>query len=236
MQIQREKAWEIWSHAVTSGRQRVDKQGAVPDIVSCWTNPGIVNNGIDATLLMLWPPALGLIVQERKSFRTSSSTASCVSILCLTDVTACDRISQAFLLHICILQVNKYWRWEWSGKPPSASLVCLCNVVPQQELSASYRPGIYGQLSGIKTGVICVALFFTLCKFCCVSWFIRYNPLCSSPSITQSQRRNHFSLKLPWPQVSCGMFVLCMSFTNKTYGFLCLRIASSHCLLPWLSK
>jgi len=29
MQIQREKAWEIWSHAVTSGRQRVDKQGAV---------------------------------------------------------------------------------------------------------------------------------------------------------------------------------------------------------------
>ena len=32
MQIQREKAWEIWSHAATSGRQRVDKQGAVPDI------------------------------------------------------------------------------------------------------------------------------------------------------------------------------------------------------------
>ena len=32
MQIQREKAWEMWSHAVTSGRQRVDKQGVVPDI------------------------------------------------------------------------------------------------------------------------------------------------------------------------------------------------------------
>jgi len=112
----------------------------VADIVSCWTNPGVVNNGIDTTLLMLWPPALGLIVQERKSFRTSSSSASCVSTLCLTDITACDRISKAFLLHICILQVNKYWRWEWSGKPPSASLVCLHNAVSQQE-GPSHMPG-----------------------------------------------------------------------------------------------
>ena len=33
MQIRRRKAWEIWSHAVMSGRQRVDIQGAVPDEV-----------------------------------------------------------------------------------------------------------------------------------------------------------------------------------------------------------
>ena len=31
MQIQRRKAWEIWSHAVTSGRQMVDVWGAVPN-------------------------------------------------------------------------------------------------------------------------------------------------------------------------------------------------------------
>ena len=57
----------MWSHAVTSGRQRVDKQGAVPNInnsILCLTNPGVVNNGIDATLLMLWPPVLGLIVLQ----------------------------------------------------------------------------------------------------------------------------------------------------------------------------
>ena len=33
MQIQRRKAWEIWSHAVMSDRQRVDTQEAVSDEV-----------------------------------------------------------------------------------------------------------------------------------------------------------------------------------------------------------
>jgi len=33
MQIRRRKAWEIWSHAFMSGRQRVDTQGVVPDEV-----------------------------------------------------------------------------------------------------------------------------------------------------------------------------------------------------------
>ena len=33
MQIQRRKAWEIWSHAVMSGRQRVDTQEAMSDEV-----------------------------------------------------------------------------------------------------------------------------------------------------------------------------------------------------------
>jgi len=28
------KAWEIWSHPVTSGRQMVDTRGAVPDVES----------------------------------------------------------------------------------------------------------------------------------------------------------------------------------------------------------
>ena len=35
MQIQREKAWEISSRAVTSGRQKVDTRGAVPDSSNC---------------------------------------------------------------------------------------------------------------------------------------------------------------------------------------------------------
>jgi len=48
MQIQRGKAWEIRSRAVTSGRQMVDTWGAVPTVVipvSCRTVPGAVNDG-----------------------------------------------------------------------------------------------------------------------------------------------------------------------------------------------
>ena len=105
------------------------------------------------------------------------------------------------------------------------------SVACQLSAGTSYWPGVYGQLSGIKTGVIHVALFFTLCKFCCVSWFIRYNPLCSSPSITQSQRGNHFLLKLLWPQVSCGMFVLCLLLIRRTDFYACVLLAAiAFCL------
>jgi len=39
MQIQKGKAWEIWSHVVMSGRQRVDTRGVVIIPVSCQTIP-----------------------------------------------------------------------------------------------------------------------------------------------------------------------------------------------------
>ena len=47
-----------------------------------------------------------------------SGTAPCLSTLCLPDVTACDQVSQAFPLCICILQANKYWNkyWRWEIK------------------------------------------------------------------------------------------------------------------------
>jgi len=44
-------------------------------------------DSIDAALLMLWPPSLGLIVQER---------APHVSTFCLPGVTTYDQISQEF--------------------------------------------------------------------------------------------------------------------------------------------
>jgi len=37
----------------------------------------------------------------------------CVSTICLPDITTHDQISQAFPLHICLLQPITYWRWEW---------------------------------------------------------------------------------------------------------------------------
>ena len=90
MQIQREKAWEIWLHAVTSGRQRVDKQGAVPDI----------NNFMLDQLWHReqwhWQYLANVVASSpqtdgtRKSFKTSSGTTPCVSTLCLPDITTCD--------------------------------------------------------------------------------------------------------------------------------------------------
>jgi len=38
-----------------------------------------------------------------------------VSTVCLADVITHEQISQAFPLHICILQAIKYWRWEQPG-------------------------------------------------------------------------------------------------------------------------
>jgi len=52
-----------------------------------------------------------------------SGTTPCVSTLCLPDVTAHDRIFQAFPLHIYILQVMKYWRWEWPGNEANTTLI-----------------------------------------------------------------------------------------------------------------
>jgi len=69
-----------------------------------------MTNGVDTALLTLWSPALRLILLQA----LSSGTTPGVSTLCLPDVTACDQISQAFPLRICILQAIKYWpRNSW---------------------------------------------------------------------------------------------------------------------------
>jgi len=68
-------------------------------------------NGIGAALLTLWLPALKVIVQERAS-RFFVRHHPHVSTLCLPDITAREHISQAFPLHICILQTIEYWRWN----------------------------------------------------------------------------------------------------------------------------
>ena len=46
-----------------------------------------------------------------------------VSTICLSDITTCDQISQAFPLRICILQVIKEWRWE---RPGNTVRCCMC--------------------------------------------------------------------------------------------------------------
>ena len=56
---------------------------------------------------------------------SSLGNAFHVSTLSLTDITTHDQISQAFLLHICILQAIKYWKWEQPGnKATHEQLIC----------------------------------------------------------------------------------------------------------------
>jgi len=77
-------------------------------------------SAIDTALLMLWPQALGLIVQERASRFFVGYHHLCVYPL--SDITTRDQISQAFPPSICILEVIKYWRWERPGNEATSGL------------------------------------------------------------------------------------------------------------------
>jgi len=70
-------------------------------------------NGIHTVLLMLCPPALGLIIQEMAWRFFIGHCPSCVYPP--PDVSTCDQISQAFPLCICMLQAIKCWRWVCPG-------------------------------------------------------------------------------------------------------------------------
>jgi len=61
------EAWEILSRVGTSGRQRVDSQETVPDHNNtCFvTNHTWIYEWRTVLMLMLWPPALILLVQQR---------------------------------------------------------------------------------------------------------------------------------------------------------------------------
>ena len=62
----------------------------------------------------------------------------CVYTLCLHDAPSRDQISQAFPLHICMLQVIKDWRrWEQPGKE---AMLLECKVWNCTLQSAS--PGV----------------------------------------------------------------------------------------------
>ena len=110
MQIQRGKTWEIWSHAVMSGRQRVHG-GHCPRVIiaiSCWNVPDIVNDDWYWCCLANTLASSRQTDKYKKELQDSSlGTAPHVSTLCLT---ACDQIYQTFPFHICILQAIKYWR------------------------------------------------------------------------------------------------------------------------------
>ena len=56
---------------------------------------------------------------------SQSSTAPCVSTLCLPDITTHRQISQAFPLCICMLQAIKDWRQRLPGNDVRQSTQCI---------------------------------------------------------------------------------------------------------------
>ena len=60
----------------------------------------------------------------------------------LSDITAHDKISQAFLVHICILQATKDWRWECPGNGanmPHNGCCSLDNMSPTSQILVPLR-------------------------------------------------------------------------------------------------
>ena len=115
MHIRRGKTQEIWSHAVASRRQRVDKQGGGPTSIPVlhWPIPSIMNDE------RYWCCLVSTLVFSSRTETTRASRPFIgerpPSILCLPDIMTHDQTSQAFPLIICILQVLKELRWEWPG-------------------------------------------------------------------------------------------------------------------------
>ena len=98
-QIWRGKVWEIWSHAVTSCRQRVHTGGVVPDCNNSSftsTNPWHCEQWM--VLVLPWERS-GLHALWRTlqgtPLRFYQAPSPCVCHLS-TNITACDQVSQAF--------------------------------------------------------------------------------------------------------------------------------------------
>ena len=118
MQIRRRKSWEIWSHAVASGRQMVDIRGAVPDDGSLSPFLYCQSEGLETRTLTrqrqyhLLFTAPGM-VQHEMGIITVGHHSPCVYPLS----TLRNRLSPNLpgLPPPCLLQAIKYCRQEWPG-------------------------------------------------------------------------------------------------------------------------
>ena len=118
--MRRGKTWKVWSHAVTSSRQRVDRCPTIINSVLCRTVLSAANDE------QYWhchanPPVVGLIIEARESkFFTKLKHHPHVSTLCLPYKIAHDQISQAFpipLLSPAIQQASKCSLCTWACLP-----------------------------------------------------------------------------------------------------------------------
>ena len=100
MQIQRVKPWEIWSWAVMSDRQTVDTLGGFPFL-----------NYQPRDRVLARQSQYHLPLMTSVTLRHKIKMGIIVVWQCPQCVyrTACDQISQAFPLSICILQTITYW-------------------------------------------------------------------------------------------------------------------------------
>ena len=137
---------QIWKgrpgNLVASDRQRVDTWGWCPtkdlEALCCNVRPIVGCQSVHkaasyCSLLMTGGHVAGIIMVRHR-------------LLCvypqLSDITACDQLSQAFLIHICILQAIKEWWWEWPGNEasmPHNGCCSLDNMSPTSQILVPLR-------------------------------------------------------------------------------------------------
>ena len=102
MQILRGKAWEIWSHAMTSGRQRVDTGGSARQSPFLWSQPqGSINRGHCVHN-----------ARDRSTWNRNSYSLA-VAPLCLPSVyLMSQQVTKSPRPSSSVLAYCKDWRWE----------------------------------------------------------------------------------------------------------------------------
>ena len=116
--IQRRKAWEIWSCAVTSGRQRC--MGTVQQrILTSFLVMSVQEQDLKAASIpsVMHGAGHSQVSMQQELLQFASPP------VCLPDVI--HQISKAFTCCICILQVIKDWRWEWPGNEVAMHFVLV---------------------------------------------------------------------------------------------------------------
>ena len=124
--MRRGKTWKIWSHAVTSSRQRVDRCPTIINSVLCWTVLSAVN------CEQYWhchanPPASSHWTDNRnKSFKFfhQAPPSMCLPSVCLTKphMTKSPRPSPSVFAYCklsdLILEMGMAWKWGYRLHAP----------------------------------------------------------------------------------------------------------------------
>jgi len=94
--------------------------------------------------------------QQERAWRFFVRHCSHVSTLCLLEVTACDRTSQAFP-SVFMLQAIKYWRWEQPGY--EASNLTWYPGFPRQSFWVPPPPTLWHPTTAGKSEHSCVYIW-----------------------------------------------------------------------------
>lgn len=82
------------------------------------------------------------------------------STLCLPEIMTCDEISQAFRLHICLLKVIKYWKWQKSGNEAKGSIM-IRKIISKLKMVKSHTQSFRAVVKSLLTSATAFSLGLT---------------------------------------------------------------------------